>query len=242
MKKKNIFKKLMSVILSAATMFSLLTLPAHAIVPGEDAYGGESTIVKYDVGTNTTTPIDLLDFYNTFSGVPTHFYLDEEELAYTKNTNIMTPQTIFGSDGRTFVSDITGHYTGVVLIIHEIDKDEDDIADSYIPGTGFMVSDKVMVTAMHCLHDGHTGSNSTTIETKIYQGVNVSAPSDFFYDEDGNIDVMPNLNVLPKEGYATIDSMIYDMNYFTNGFSDEYDWCVVTLDRALSGYYFSCGT
>ena len=39
MKKKNITKKLLSIILSAATAFSLLTLPAHAIIPGEDTYG-----------------------------------------------------------------------------------------------------------------------------------------------------------------------------------------------------------
>ena len=41
MKKKNIIKKLLSVALSAATVFSLFTLPAHAIVPGEGAYTGQ---------------------------------------------------------------------------------------------------------------------------------------------------------------------------------------------------------
>ena len=47
MKKKNIIKKLMSVVLSAATVFSLLTLPAHAIIPGEDAFSGQKTLAHY---------------------------------------------------------------------------------------------------------------------------------------------------------------------------------------------------
>ena len=62
MKKKNIIKKLLSVVLSAATVFSLLTLPAQAIVPGEDAYGQTYTLMRYDVASGISVPVEIPDY------------------------------------------------------------------------------------------------------------------------------------------------------------------------------------
>ena len=128
MKKKNIIKKLLSVVLSAATVFSLLTLPAHAIVPGEDAYGEMVTLMRYDVATGISVPVVIPDYYSMSGGASSYAYLSDGELANVRKA--ISTSAVIGEDDRIPMVGTTAPYSGIVLIIQYYDTDDDGIADN----------------------------------------------------------------------------------------------------------------
>ena len=128
MKKKNIIKKLLSVVLSAATVFSLLTLPAHAIVPGEDAYGQTYTLMRYDVASGISVPVEIPDYYSMSGGASSYAYLSDGELANVRKA--ISTSAVIGEDDRIPMVGTTAPYSGIVLIIQYYDTDDDGIADN----------------------------------------------------------------------------------------------------------------
>lgn len=230
MKKKNIYKKLMSAILSATTMFALLTMPAHAIIPGEDAYGGESHIVCYDYDTGIEVPVEV-SHTNLYPDTTTYSFLDESELMQV--TNEMETRTIIGNENRVKVYPTQDPYSGVVLVITLLDSNGDNIADAYIPGTGFMVSERVMLTARHCVYD----AVDDILEVRVYQGVSVS------HSYDG-VNIMTYLDCLDPYEYDTLINSVYDTRYANTAGRErqEHDWNIGILREGFDCYYFNCGT
>ena len=230
MKKKNIVKKLLSIILSAATMFSLLTLPAHAIIPGEDAYSEESHIVSYDYSTGLETPIDVAH-HNLYPDTTTYSFLDESELMQVANE--VETQTIIDGDDRVQVFPSVAPYSGIVLIITLLDMDGDNVADHFIPGTGFMISEKVMLTARHCVYN----DTNNVLEVRVYQGVSVH------HSYDG-MDIMTYLECLAPYEYDTLVNSIYDTRYANTSGNNRlmYDWNISVLRNGFDCYYFNCST
>ena len=236
---KNTIKKLLSVILSAVTVFSLLTLPAHAIIPGEDAYPEESTIVRYNFESGTTTPVEVPDFYSMNPGISTHDFLSESEIAQANNA--IMPNEIIGDDNRITVNPTNAPYSGIVLIVRIVDIDGDGDADTIYDGTGFMVSSKIMISAMHVFDDyDTTRPNATAIETRIYQGVVSLAP---FYGENP-YDYLDAY--LSEYSFKRVSNITYDTRYIAEtragnyNIAYNYDWCVATLQSGITGYYFDC--
>ena len=233
MKKKNTIKKLLSVILSAATVFSLLTLPAHAIIPGEDAYQEESHIIHYDCITGEAERVDLPDTA-IYQNITTHSFLSEQELQHAEENAGL--QAIIGEDERVKIyNPNVGQYSGIVLIIKIIDTDDDGIEDDFTVGTGFMVSENVMVTALHCL--SMYQGNYAIMETRIYHGIAVAHAD---YSEGNTLEMLDSL----PDNFNRLASIDYDERYFSSAISNTerstYDWCVTTLQNSHNGYYFNC--
>ena len=266
MKKKNIIKKLLSVALSAATVFSLLTLPAHAIVPGEDAYSESKTIARYDYDTQITEYYQVSTTEETFDFVES--LLSADELA--RRNSDCDLQDIIGQDDRNMTVNLEP-FDGVVLIVTKYDLNGDREADTCITGTGFMVSKKVMVTAMHniyrpdkckctglCVNCWYTCSNCpelcencegpseevASLETIIYQGANVFLDPEDYENEIDYLTILDQDTTIQKDTAKAID---YDPYYFTAyaqdpDYSTEWDWCVVTLRDGFETFHFPYST
>ena len=174
MKKKNIIKKLLSVVLSAATMFSLLTLPAHAIIPGEGAYTTTTTLIRQNWETGETEQL-IVSNYDMYPGTSTYSFLSSEELARCTNiSDNMVPQVIIGDDDR-FNFYPVDLFSSIVLIVQTFDSDGDNLYDEISVGTSYLVSENVMITAMHCLFPRESGvendlEDANYITTYVYQG------------------------------------------------------------------------
>lgn len=238
MKKKNIVKKLLSVALSATTMFSLLTLPAQAIIPGEDAYGGGSSLMLYDVDSGISTPITIPDYYSMSGGASTYSYLSSEELQNVRDA--ISANAVIGQDDRIPMVGSTAPYSGVVLIIQYYDTNNDGIADDYVDTSGFLVAKDVIVTSLHGLFEfspEDTGLDDSdqpivTLETRVYRMESYMVPA--------GTSKMDALNYLEGRPYDRITQVLYDNAYFTSGYDWDYDWSVCSLANGFNSYYFEC--
>lgn len=230
MKKKNIIKKLMSVVLSAATMFSLLTLPAHA-----DEYDNETfSVMRYNVATQETETVQISDSDSMFPNTGTRSLLDEEtqqimnEKDAAMASNVQSRQ-IIGNDDREFAYPGADHpYSGIVLIEQVCTKT--DGSQKTFFSTGFMVAPKVMVTAAHCVTE--YGAEYVSVDSiTVYQGVYVSK------------NATPSYEAYPS---AEADYVYYPPEYhnilsgLSAGDQYDYDWAVVTLSSEITSYYFDC--
>ena len=231
MKKKNICKKLLSVILSAATMFSLLTLPAHANENDFETF----SINRYNVATGETEIVQITASDFLFPNTGTRSFLDEEtqrELAERDAAMASDVQSrqIIGTDDRVFVHPILDPYSGVVLI--ELNGTMPDGSSKTYLGTGFMVAPKVMVTAAHCVTRYLSGVAEID-SIIVYQGVYVS-----------ELDT-PSYEAYPSVSAEYIHCPLEYHNIWS-GLSTEsqfdYDWAVVTLEDEIDCYYFDCAS
>lgn len=231
MKKKNIFKKLMSVILSAATMFSLLTLPAHAVVPGGDAYSiTTTTMYRYYCDTQQIEQFEISNDDDMFPGTSTYDFLDYDQLPNGYNNGDVDMQVIIGSDDRQPLPP-SPFWNMTVLILIGIDTDNDFTANKYSVGSGFLVDENVMVTAMHSICPNGISEDQIT-SAVIYHGIDSQQIS---YDV---------ATLIANKESAHITSVTYDPRYFialeAGGYNEAYDWCVVTLDEEIDSYYLDC--
>ena len=227
MKKKKIIKKLLSVVLSAATVFSLLTLPAHAIIPGEDAYDYVG-IVQYDCASGVSIPLDIEQNY----------MFSYEEQPIGENNEIL-PQGIIGTDDRVAVDPRTTPFSGIVLIIQLLDTDGDDQVDNFSSGTGFMVTEDIMMTALHCIYPNPPDEEDCIIDTIIYHGVTIDIEEELGRAPDDSSGTrMEILNLLENNyrGYH-IQNAWFDTTFYVDE-ETKYDWCLARLETELNGYSF----
>ena len=128
--KKNMMQKLMSIILSAVTMFSLFTLPAHAIIPGEDAYTGpqEEGYIRVDLENQITEFIPKSDIPQ-FERDCTYDVLNPDdrarldainekisnEIRQSVSRELATPTAVENGE-YYYVSPTYSRYSGIVLI------------------------------------------------------------------------------------------------------------------------------
>ena len=237
MKKKNIIKKLLSVVLSAATVFSLLTLPAHAIVAGEESYITSTIVSQYFCATEQTVQFTVSNDDDMYPGTSTHDFLnDAQSLQNFFNSDIETYAIIGDDDRITISTDPTWEMT--VLILVGMDINNDFLTDKYLVGSGFLVDENVMVTAMHSLYpykavEGVLDSYNT-VSITVYHGISSSQVRD--------VDEIAYL--IAGAEMAHLESVTYDPRYFTSletsGHNAAYDWCVVTLDNNFDSYYLDC--
>ena len=255
MKKKNIVKKLLSVILSAATMFSLLTLPAHAIIPGEDAYGGqEDGYIRVDLEKKTTTFIPKTEIPQ-FDGTCTYDALNPADRSRldTVNMTILNElsQNISGNgsnpaavvDGEYYyVSPTYNQYSGVVLITTW----RNNVLLKH--GTGFLLDNRTVMTALHMLYE-YADSNSSdefdlsvilSDEIRVYY--NVSEDLMRSSASETSAALLTFLNSDDAQ-YITMSNLVYSsaVNPPNNGNDDNYDWLLGKLSTPLTGrYYWNC--
>ena len=232
MKKKNIIKKLLSVVLSAATVFSLLTLPAHALVPGEDAVTDSPNIVWHDLNTGVITPMDIEGEY----------VFAFNEVIDSDFSDYMSPQQIIPPDSREPVDPADDPYSGILLITQFIDNNGDSIVDEFAIGTGFMLTERIMMTAMHCISPKLDGEEAYTMQTRVYQGVSLDIEELIGkpVSQHSALEFKNKLEQLVDDHYLSpveISILEYDANYF---YSDnvKYDWCIAVLDSELDCYTF----
>lgn len=234
--KKHTPQKNLSVVIAIALMFSLMAIPSHAVVPGEDTYVAESTICRYDVDTGIITPVDISGI-DTTPGQTTYSALNEAAREKINNMSMQVQNVT--SDNRIEVDPAYDPYSGIVLIIHMWDEDDDGNADNYLMGTGYMVSQSVMVTALHNLHvffnENLGDATPASIETRVYQGVSV----DVAEDRQSLATWMEALETLDEEEITCyrIRTFEYDSNYFLNS-DTQYDWAVATLRSEIDCYYY----
>jgi V8-like Glu-specific endopeptidase len=221
----------LSVILSAATMFSLLTLPAHANENDFETF----SINRYNVATGETEIVQITASDFLFPNTGTRSFLDEEtqrELAERDAAMASDVQSrqIIGTDDRVFVHPILDPYSGVVLI--ELNGTMPDGSSKTYLGTGFMVAPKVMVTAAHCVTRYLSGVAEID-SIIVYQGVYVS-----------ELDT-PSYEAYPSVSAEYIHCPLEYHNIWS-GLSTEsqfdYDWAVVTLEDEIDCYYFDCAS
>lgn len=256
MKKKNIIKKLMSVILSAATVFSLLTLPAQAIIPGEDAYAGpqEDGYIRVNLENQTTEFIPESDIPQ-FEGDCTYDALNPADRARLDAINeeisneilqgvsggVIAPAAV--EDGEYYyVSPTYNRYSGVVLITTWKNN-------VYIGhGTGFLLDDSTVMTALHVLYDyvdpdsmeEFDLSGDIPDEIRVYYDVSIDLMKST--ELATNIAVLEYLESSDAH-FVTMRNPIYSsaVNPSNNGDDYNYDWMLGKLSTPLTGrYYWNC--
>lgn len=202
-------KKIVALFLSAILM---LTLCGTALAEGNDISSSELQSVESDIALVSSSETNSQE-NNSSDSSKSSSSSEASELAssssnsqITENTDeayqtdpyfpdlesdpIMTPDSIFGKDGRTVVSNPTrSPYQAIAkLIINYSDG-------ATGKGTGFMYGDNVMATAAHCLYDGRHGGwvKSITMyfgassQSSYVKRVTISDRS-AFHVEDGFID------------------------------------------------------
>ena len=266
MKKKNIIKKLLSVALSAATVFSLLTLPAHAIVPGEDAYIGTLNgieCIEVDLINHTERFIPKSDIPD-FTGGGTYEALDiETRIRMEKASADIASAPAHQNDGElspldvtagtyTFVKPTQYLYSGVVLLgIFENNKCVDW-------GTGFLIDEDTVVTALHVFCDwaidgvsdpseddgfyySFDTSTITTADIRVFVDIN-----EIHYDSINPSDDATKTEAceaLETKASISLTSVRYDpMVYTSDGDDDEYDWAIAKLATPITDdvYFWNC--
>ena len=252
MKKKNIIKKLLSVILSAATVFSLLALPAHAIVPGEDAYAGqEDGYVIVDCATQEKQYIDKSEV-PTFTGTGTYDVLNEQDRTRLSAVN-MEMETMYSQQGAIAPSSVTSEnhyfvplnqymYSGVVIL----GVFENGQCTGW--GTGFMIDEDNLVTSLHLFYEliGTTLGQREFItlsyipEVRVFFNVNTAFYESIAESEKAQLgyDKLEEIT-----DYIPISSIMYSSAVDANLFDDDqHDWAVARLETATTEdvYYWNC--
>ena len=250
MKKKNIIKKLLSVVLSAATVFSLLTLPAHAIVPGEDSYTGqEDGYIRIDVETQTREFIPKSDVPN-FTGESTYDVLNPIDKARMEaiNQEIIAEyeqgvELLDVTDGDyTYVSPVTDRYSGIVILGIFSDSTYDNCIGW---GTGFMLNEDTLLTALHNFYDFMKNdiTQFNMLSYNPYVRVYYDIERDFFSDSTDDPRIAARNHLRDSNKYVTIDSVIFSSAIDGTDCDDrEYDWAIGKLATPLSNveYFWDC--
>lgn len=243
MKKKNIFKKLLSVVLSAATTFSLLTLPAHATIPAGDMYSiTTTTLYRYYCGSQSTQQLVVSNDDDMFPGTSTYDFLDADQLPNGYFGGGADLQGIIGEDDRQPLPP-NPFWDMTVLILVGVDTDNDGGADVFAVASGFLVDKNVMVTAMHAICPTVVNINQIKSVT-VFHGINNPAMC-------GDV-----ASLIAGADSAHIESVTYDPRYLTaresGGDETAYDWCIVTLgartgtnpniedNKGFDSYYLDC--
>jgi hypothetical protein len=268
MKKKNIIKKLLSVILSAATMFSLLTLPAYAIIPGENSLAfvtadeRETGYYQVDLDTQVTTyiprsNIPVFSGNSTYDALPADARLQMQTNSVNLATSLMVQQKeellplAIGDGIYSFVSPTQYLYSGVVLIAL---FNGDEFAGVF--STGYMLDSGTFLTNIHSIYAMDDNTSEVTItspvpDVRVYFDVNIDRVIGS-YDEI-NDELSPGtwaaIEVYLEnhhDNYIEAATITYSDAIFktnTNGHTDrEYDWIVGKLKTPNTDdiFYWDC--
>lgn len=136
-------KKLLSAVIAATMVFSSMSLSVSANF-------NESNLVtevsEYNCLTGEINAVKLPKVTETYSP------------AFTPNVSVMdygagvSPNSLIDGSDLEHVPNVTSApYSKVVFLRMGFDKDNDGVAESWSRGTGFMVKNKVMLTAAHLL-------------------------------------------------------------------------------------------
>lgn len=129
-------------------------------------------------------------------------------------------RTILGEDDRFFSPPTAAPYSSIARLVARYDTNGNGIVDNISYGTGFLVSDNVLITAAHCLVPKDT-SKSTLVDLKIY-----------FDLHDSN---------LLFHSYESPRAWTWSTNWHNDTSGWQYDYCVVELENRITRpYYFNC--
>lgn len=202
----------------------ILPMNVTAVVPGENAVpAGYIEYLQYDIDSRETTT----QYATINNSAETWSLFTEREVAQmtatvnSANNEIVTNNYI-GDTNDIEPSNPNNVLTSsaVLLIIAYWDNDEDGVADAISRGTGFLVSDNVLVTAAHCVVPD---SGYTLLEARAY------------YDVHGSSYTGCN--------YVVLDRLMWSYGYTAELLEVKmrYDYCVATLDGSIEReFYFNC--
>lgn len=224
----SMIKKIISITLVLITFFTMSTNVFATYTSNNSIHPGEETFAEYDVSTGETTYFSISKSSN--GTTCTWDYFSETKIQQMQNSlmnfarvNDLNTRAIIGTDDRYYTPPTNAPYCAVVYLRAYYDTNGDGIADGLPhPGTGFLVSDKVMVTAAHCMIPR---DSSTLVELRIYVGLDAETPEEF----------QQCLYIHPR-------SWTYNTNWLsTENYYTDYDYCVVKLwDSQELSYYFNC--
>lgn len=189
-------KQKFSLLLAIGMVISLCVpvVSAYQYEPETMSYEGGASLKCFKISEQEETIINIPEASHTRSGERMSY----GSLSTREGTDVT--RSIIGSDDRTQVMNTTATpYYGIAYI-------KTTFTDgSTKPGTGFMISEDVLLTAAHCVYT----AGKTVRNIKVYPGRN------------GNSYTIS----------ATGDSVYTDTNY--TGSEANWDYAVVTLDSSL---------
>lgn len=155
--------------------------------------------------------------------------LNNDVLTKMRSDNTISPASIIGNeDTRFFTPPTSAPYSSVAFIRKNYKELVDgELVRFYTTGTGFLVSDKVLLTAAHCIIPDVSPEGYELIEIRIYFDLDITAP-DFQND---------SLNGYP---YIHPQRWTWSTNWHgSQGWN--YDYCVIELTQAVDRpFYFNC--
>lgn len=199
-------RKIISAFLALSFTFSLLSLNVSA----ENSNDCTVDVVTYDYNTGKasteTIVVDNADMYSA---------------PYTPNAEVSNAMSTYGIlPGGSIkpVPDVTkSPYSKVVLLRIGFDTNNNGQIDQWSTGTGFMVKNKVLLTACHTIW--HTTYKVNAKEFRVCPKYNSSAePSSYYYPSQWT----------------------YPVEYTTAADNTKYDWCVVQMQSNVgqqTGYF-----
>lgn len=229
--------RLLTVVLAAALVFSTLGVQIYA--ESNEPYETKSAeYLQYDYAGKTITKYQPSSYassnqtWDLFSQVETNqmreAFLDSANIQ-SKNDDVVSPASIIGEDTRYFTPPDGVPYSSVAFIRRHYRETVDGVQLGYYSaGTGFLVSDKVLLTAAHCIVPAKKSNGYELLEIRIYFDLDITAP-DF------------QNSSLSGHSYIHPQKWTWSSNWHDDEINKKYDYCVIELTQAVDRpYYFNC--
>ena len=229
--------KLFTVALSLALVLSILSVQIYAET--NEHYETEpAEYLQYDYASKTITTYQPSSYassdqtWDLFSPMETNqmraALLDSANVQ-SMNDNVASPADIIGEDTRYFTPPSGVPYSSVAFIRRHYRKTVDGVQVGYFSaGTGFLVSDKVLLTAAHCIVPDEEPAGYELLEIRIYFDLDITAPD---YQNSS----------LSGYSYIHPQRWTWSTNWHNEEINERYDYCVIELTQAVDRpYYFNC--
>lgn len=201
----------------------------------EYASDADQVFIEHDYFTNTDTTFTMDDVISATPAISSHNALNENGCFYTQPYNLPEQTGDFSTSDSTigiqallpgrpyeYVSNVNASpYSKTVLIYLYFEQDDGSIIRS--SGTGFMIGDKVILTAGHVIW--HTQLRRSPKEIRVFLKFDKSKTSLSQMDSETN--------------YYHPKSWVYSSNFATTtgNLDYNYDWCYLTMFSSIGKTY-----